>query len=138
MIDPLEKRLGYLLRRASAANMAELGAALAPLDLRPAEASILLAIDANPGCTQSDVGRLLGIQRANMAPLISALARRNLISKARIDGRTQSLALTPEGAEMAERADRAMAASDREILARLGDALCGKFAESLKILRSSN
>ena len=135
MIDPLEKRLGYLLRRASAANMAELGAALVPLDLRPAEASILLVIDANPGCTQSDVGRLLGIQRANMAPLISGLVARDLISKTPIDGRTQSLALTSEGKKKADFAERAMASNDAGILARLGEDLGERLTQALRRLQ---
>ncbi|MCW3835655.1 MarR family winged helix-turn-helix transcriptional regulator [Sphingomonas canadensis] len=99
--DPLAGNLGYQMRRASALVMARFGEALAELDLRVAEASILMVLDANPGATQSGVGRLLGIQRANMAPLITALERRGLIARADTDGRAQPLKLTGTGKALA-------------------------------------
>jgi hypothetical protein len=67
-IDPFGCLLGYHLRRLSVLVMADFTAALAPLGLKPAEASVLYAVAAAPGLTQSDVGKTLGIQRANMAP----------------------------------------------------------------------
>jgi hypothetical protein len=48
MTDPFEGLLGYHLRRLSVIAMADLAAALAPLDLKPTEASMLFVIDANP------------------------------------------------------------------------------------------
>jgi hypothetical protein len=60
--DPILSRLGYLLWRASWAMMADLGAALAEIGLRPVEDTIQILIDANPGCIQSDLGRMLGIR----------------------------------------------------------------------------
>ena len=71
MIDPLTNYPGYLLRRASAAAMANLAKRLKKLNLSPTEATILNVIDANPNANQSDIGRLLDIARANMAPLVS-------------------------------------------------------------------
>jgi DNA-binding MarR family transcriptional regulator len=97
LADPLEDLLGYWLRRASTAMMADLGTSLAPADLRPTEATILILIRANPGLTQSDIGRVLGIARANMAPLMGGLLKRGFIQKSRVDGRSQSLALTELG-----------------------------------------
>ena len=79
VIDPLKDYPGYALRRASAASMARLAQRLEPLGLRPAEATVLMVIGANPGITQSEVGRLLEIASANMAPLTSRLGRRGLI-----------------------------------------------------------
>lgn len=97
LADPLEDLLGYWLRRASTAMMADLGTSLAPANLRPTEATILILIRANPGLTQSDIGRVLGIARANMAPLMGGLLKRGFIQKSRVDGRSQSLALTELG-----------------------------------------
>jgi DNA-binding MarR family transcriptional regulator len=102
--DPLASLLGYHLRRLSVAVMADLANGLAPLDLKPADASILLLTGARPGLTQSELGRALGIQRANMAPLIGALIRRGLLERAPVDGRSQSLRLTPEGEALRARA----------------------------------
>jgi DNA-binding MarR family transcriptional regulator len=97
LADPLDDLLGYWLRRASTAMMADLGTSLAQAELRPTEATILILIRANPGLTQSDIGRVLGIARANMAPLMGGLLKRGFIQKSRVDGRSQSLALTESG-----------------------------------------
>ena len=108
LIDPVASHLGYLARRASAAMMANLGNALAPLGLRPVEATILLLIAANPGCSQSDAGRLLGIKRANMVPLMAGLLARGLVRKSAGDGRTYALSLTTAGEEACAAARQAM------------------------------
>ena len=97
IIDPFEKMLGYHLRRASVAIMADLTRSLAHLRLKPADASVLFLIGSNAGLTQSDVGRALGILRANMAPLTAALVRRGLIVRKRVDGRSQALRLSAAG-----------------------------------------
>ena len=89
--------LGYQIRRLSLVVMADLSEALAPLALRPAESSVLMAIEANAGLTQSELGRMLGIKRANMAPLIAGLESRAAISRDAVDGRSQALHLTEDG-----------------------------------------
>jgi DNA-binding MarR family transcriptional regulator len=96
-IDPFGCLLGYHLRRLSVLVMADFTAALAPLGLKPAEASVLYAVAAAPGLTQSDVGKTLGIQRANMAPLIAGLIQLGLVERDRVDGRSQALRLTAAG-----------------------------------------
>lgn len=95
--DPVKDLPGYALRRVSAAFMARLAARLSRLDLRPAEATVLLVIGANPGVIQSDVGRLLGIVSANMAPLVARLVDRELIVREAVDGRSQGLTLSDAG-----------------------------------------
>jgi DNA-binding MarR family transcriptional regulator len=47
--------------------------------------------------TQSEIGRALGILRANMAPLTAALVRQGLIVRKRVDGRSQALRLSAAG-----------------------------------------
>ncbi len=104
MRDPLKSYPGYLLRRAASSLTAELGRRLADLDLRIAELSILLLIDANPGITQSELGRMLDIQRANMTPMTAKLAERGLVAREAVDGRSQGLALTAAGRALATQA----------------------------------
>ncbi len=106
--DPLDALLGYQLRRASSVMMADLAASLRETGLRPVEASILLVIESSPGCTQSDVGRLLAIKRANMVPLIAGLFKRDLVYRAPVDGRSQALFLSPAGEELARDAHQAI------------------------------
>jgi len=106
--DPISDRLGYVLRRASSVMMADLGGALAVTGLRPVEATILILVEANPRCTQSDIGRMLGIKRANMVPLIAGLSAKGLIDKSPVDGRSQSLTLTAAGRDRRDQADALM------------------------------
>ncbi|MEY2928277.1 MAG: hypothetical protein RL367_2754 [Pseudomonadota bacterium] len=100
MIDPLAKLPGYSLRRASVAMLEDLTARLAAVDLRFTESSLLIIIDANPGVTQAELGRTMGIQRANMVPLITRLADRGLLIRVRLDGRSQGLSLSKAGAAL--------------------------------------
>jgi len=95
--DPFEGLLGHHLRRLSLLVMADFTEALAPLNLKPAEASVLYAVGATTGLTQSDIGKMLGIQRANMAPLIAGLIKRGLIERDRVDGRSHALRLSQTG-----------------------------------------
>ncbi len=104
MQDPLNSLPGYLLRRASTASIAELNQKLAVLKLRHADVSLLLLIGANPGITQSEAGRILDIQRANMVPFIARLEAQGLVRRQQVDGRSQGLSLTDMGEDVVRRA----------------------------------
>ncbi|MDE2050131.1 MAG: winged helix-turn-helix transcriptional regulator [Gammaproteobacteria bacterium] len=119
MHDPLEDLPGYALRRVSAAVMAKLAEGLSRLDLRPAESTVLLVIGANPGVTQSEVGRLLGIASANMAPLVARLADRGLIVREAVDGRSQGLTLSDGGRRITVKARSVVDELESDLLARI-------------------
>ena len=95
--DPMGSLFGYNLRRISVAAMADLAQSLEPLGLKPTTASLLFLVGANPGITQSDAGKLLGVLRANMAPLVAGLAKRGLLERERRDGRSHGLQLSAAG-----------------------------------------
>ena len=97
MDDPLLRFPGYALRRAANATAAELSARLAALDLRQSDASLLLLVAVKPGATSSALGRALGVERANMVPLLKRLDEAGLIGREAIDGKSQGLRLTPAG-----------------------------------------
>jgi DNA-binding MarR family transcriptional regulator len=77
--------------------LADLTETLGEIGLRPTEASVVLVIEDNPGIIQSEVGRALGIQRANMAPLAAGLTDSGWILRSRSDGRSQGLRLSEAG-----------------------------------------
>lgn len=91
------------MRRASGVVMADLANTLGELDLKISEASVLAVIGDGPGRTQSSIGRRLGIQRANMAPLVAKLEQRGLVERTRSDGRSSGLSLTEAGSAIVER-----------------------------------
>jgi DNA-binding MarR family transcriptional regulator len=114
--------------------MAGFTAALAPLGLKPAEAAVLYAVAAAPGLTQSDVGKMLGIQRANMAPLIAGLIQRGLVERDRVDGRSKALRLTAAGEAARIAAVEANHAHEERMFGSLGRPCRSRMAAQLRSL----
>jgi DNA-binding MarR family transcriptional regulator len=135
-IDPLKDFPGYALRRASVATMQRLAGGLQVLDLRASEASILLVIEANPGITQSEIGRLLDIAGANMAPLMRRLHDRDLVERNAVDGRSQALHLSPAGRALSAKARRIFRAHEDELLKKIPPADRAPFLKNLQALYS--
>ena len=121
MDDPLLELPGYSLRRAANAMMAELGAQLAVIDLRQADASALIVIGANPGVTASRLGRVLDIQRANMVPLLNRMEEAGLIRRDPIDGKSLGLSLTPAGQDKLAETRAIILSFEDSLLARVPD-----------------
>jgi DNA-binding MarR family transcriptional regulator len=128
---------GYALRRASSAAMQKLARELAPLDLRPSEASVLLVIEANPNITQSEIGRMLEIAGANMAPLVSRLEKRELVERQPVDGRSHGLELTAVGRALCVRAKKVMKSHEDNMLAKIPPPQRAAFVSILQALWDS-
>jgi DNA-binding MarR family transcriptional regulator len=97
LMNPLEDLLGYQLRRVSQAMLNDLSSSLDEFSLRPTSVSILELIASNPGITQSRIGQVLAIERANMAPIAAKLTKLGFLRRSRADGRSRGLHLTVEG-----------------------------------------
>jgi DNA-binding MarR family transcriptional regulator len=119
MDDPLLRFPGYALRRAANATAAELSARLAALDLRQSDASLLMLVASNPGATSSALGRALGIERANMVPLLKRLEEAGLIERQAIDGKSQGLRLTAGGDSRLAEARKIIESFETELIARV-------------------
>ena len=119
MKDPLIGLCGYLLQRAAASALAGLNERLAPLGLRHAGVAMLMLIAARPGITQSQAGRILDIQRANMVPFVARLEGLGVIRRRQVDGRSQALELTGRGRRLLARARRVIAAHEAQLLGRV-------------------
>jgi DNA-binding MarR family transcriptional regulator len=133
-VDPLKNLPGYALRRASAATMQKLARGLSRLDLRPTEASVLIVIDSNPNITQSEIGRMLEIAGANMAPLVGRLEKRELIERQAVDGRSHGLQLTAAGRALTLRARKVMHSHEEAVLAKIPAAHRAAFLAALHAL----
>jgi DNA-binding MarR family transcriptional regulator len=137
MDDALENLPGYALRRASAVTQAEFSALLHPLNLRPTEASMLVLIGANPGITQSALGQAMGIQRANMAPLVARLEETGYLGRIAVDGRSFGLQLTESGSQVFGQVKDAIAMHQQKILGRIPEAHREHLLPALKALWQS-
>jgi DNA-binding MarR family transcriptional regulator len=91
--------LGYLIRRAQIWIFQDFIRTLAEVDIRPAQYSVLLVIEANVGLSQSALAQTLGIERARLVHLLDSLGARNLVQRARSksDRRSHTLMLTGQG-----------------------------------------
>ena len=119
MADFLASLPGYHLRRAANLVVAELGEALAPLDLRLTDAAMLVMIADNPRITPSDLGKALGIQRANMVPMVARIEERGAIARSPIDGRSFGLELTVKGSALCDEARQVMTTFEQALIQRV-------------------
>jgi DNA-binding MarR family transcriptional regulator len=116
----LNEHIGYFLRRLQVAVFSNFIRTLEPMDVRPAQYSVLVLIAANPGRSQSAIGQALNIERARLARMLHELERRKWIERraAPDDGRSHSLFLTDTGAKALVRI-RSLAASHEERMVEL-------------------
>ena len=98
-LGELNGHIGYFLRRLQVAVFKDFIRTLASTRLRPAQYSVMLVIEHNPGRSQAAIGQTLNIERARLARLLHVLERRKWIQRrsATGDGRSHSLFLTGEG-----------------------------------------
>lgn len=98
-VGVLSGLVGYHLRRASGAFATDLARALAGTDMRQVLFGILAVVQQQPRINQGEVGRMLGIQRANMVSLINEMTDHGLLLRetAPDDRRAFALTLTPAG-----------------------------------------
>jgi len=118
-LQPLDGNLGYHLRRATAAMQADLARRVSVYGITIVEMSALLVIEANPAVTQSQIGRLLGIKTANMAPMTAGLVDRSWVKRDEAVGRSVGLSLTAHGAALAKSLHACIKANEKQLLARL-------------------
>lgn len=114
----LGRLVGYRLRRASAVFASDFAAALDGTGMRQVPLGILAVVSDNPGVNQGTVGRLLGIKRANMVPLINELIETRLIVRETdpSDRRAFTLTLAPTGSAMLADCIRQLDAHEQRLL----------------------
>jgi DNA-binding MarR family transcriptional regulator len=132
IVNPLDDMVGYQLRRASIAMFDDLATVLGDMELRPTGASILLLVAANPGITQSAIGRLLEIERANMAPQAAMLTTRGWVARFASDGRSQGLRLTVQGRTVVSKVRARIAAHEQRFIAGFSEAEKAALLRALK------
>jgi DNA-binding MarR family transcriptional regulator len=119
MTDALSHLPGYALRRAANAMMSELAARLAASGLRISEASVLMLLEDRDDATSSEIGRILDIQRANMAPLLSRLETSGWIERIPVDRKSSAIVLTAAGKSKMAEAKRVTAEFESDLMARV-------------------
>jgi DNA-binding MarR family transcriptional regulator len=118
----LDQHLGYFVRRLQVMIFRDFIRTLAPMRLRPAQYSVLLLIEANPGSSQAAVGRVLGIERARLARLLHDLQGRGWIERRAVDGdgRSHALFLRAEGSRALARSKKLAGRHEQRLTKLLG------------------
>jgi DNA-binding MarR family transcriptional regulator len=121
-IGVLNNHLGYLIRRLQVWVFQDFIRTLAPIDIRPAQYSVLVVIAANPGLSQSDLADRLGIERARLVRVLDKLERRGLTRRlpSRSDRRSHALRLTRAGQKTLKHATMLAARHEMQLAERLG------------------
>jgi DNA-binding MarR family transcriptional regulator len=121
-LDELSDHLGYALKRAQLKIFEDFLRCVAPLQLTPAQFSVLLLLDKNPGRNQTEIANTLGILRPNFVAMLDGLESRDLCARIRStnDRRSHILVLTDKGRTVLARARKLVAAKHE---ARLNELL---------------
>ena len=133
-LGALPDLIGYVVRRAQIAIFQDFYRTLAPLDLRPAEFSVVLVVGRNPGVRQRRVGEALGIQASNLAVLIDRLVERGLMERRPnpADRRTVALHLTQAGETLLSEASALVAQHDMRVVGQFSEADHAQLLSSLR------
>ena len=107
----LSELLGYSLKRAQLKVFEDFLRCVAPLQLTPAQFSVLLLLDKNPGRNQTEIANTLGILRPNFVAMLDGLESRELCVRMRStnDRRSHVLMLTDKGRAVLARAKKLVA-----------------------------
>jgi DNA-binding MarR family transcriptional regulator len=115
----LDGVLGYLLAQARIVTDSLFVAEVAkPLQLRPVEYTVLMLIAENPGGSPAQLARALAVTPPNITALMARLESRGLLERkvSASDRRSQTLAVTRKGAELARKATERIAAAEQTAL----------------------
>jgi DNA-binding MarR family transcriptional regulator len=110
--------VGYNMKRAYMRIHADFTATLEGLGLRQRTFSVLSLVVQNDGISQSDVARMLGIERSGTVVIVDELEDRGLISRDKVPGDRRAWALTPTdlGRALYETARARIAAHEEALL----------------------
>lgn len=139
-VKKLEKSPYHLLKRAAqnAANifMADVG----KRGLTQRQYTVLTAVEANEGISQTELVNTTGIDRSTLADMISRLAAQGYLQRKRCkeDARTNKVRLTAAGRRALASAQPGAADVDKQILAAIPAAKRKEFVEMLSLLAADN
>ena len=110
-LGELSELLGYSLKRAQLKVFEDFLHCVAPLQLTPAQFSVLLLLEKNPGRNQTEIANTLGILRPNFVAMLDGLESRDLCARMRStnDRRSHILVLTEKGRAVLARAKKLVA-----------------------------
>ena len=117
-VGPLDKAVGYALKRAATALRTAMEAALRPLDLTVPQYSCLEVLAQRPGLSNAELARAVFVTRQSMNLVLRGLQDRRLIARPATapHGRALPSQLTPAGRAQLRAASSAVRAVEQRML----------------------
>lgn len=120
----LEHQVGYWLRRAYQRHMAIFAGVMSDLDLTSMQFAALVKLHELKAVSQTELGRLTGMDRATISGVVARLKRRNLVlyKPDPLDKRSRIIALTPAGDALLDEAMQRIGRVTEQTLEPIGSA----------------
>jgi len=119
--EPLEKLLGYHLRRAQSAVFQHFATQLNHRNITPGQLGLLVLIACNPGVNQTMLAREVGVERSTLGEFIDRFESRQLVERRRVatDRRIHAVHLTGKGRRFLNQILPEVEAHEREFTSNL-------------------
>jgi DNA-binding MarR family transcriptional regulator len=133
-LGDLNERLGYFARRLQVWVFQDFIRRLSPIDISPAQFSVLVVIGGNAGLSQAQLAATLGIERARLVRLLNRLEARRLTQRlpSSADARRHALRLTRDGRKLLTRAKTLSAEHEEALTEKLGAEVYRRLLETLR------
>jgi len=134
----LDTLFGFRLRLAQIKLFEHFRETLAPYDISPGQAGLLILTRDNPGISQSQLARAMQVERATLGQTLEGLVKRRLVLRKRKvgDRRAYALRLSEEGETFVEALLPAIRAHESEVARNLSPAEFARLCDLLsKFLR---
>jgi DNA-binding MarR family transcriptional regulator len=120
-LHDLSHRPGFLLRKAHQVAVAIFAEEVGRIALTPPQHNVLSAVQAHPGCHQTEISRVVGYDRATVGAVLAGLEARELIKRdgSAEDRRMKTLKITRRGKQLLNASTAAMDRINQRIVAPL-------------------
>jgi DNA-binding MarR family transcriptional regulator len=117
----LSRSFSHLLKRAVQYSVHRFSGEVGNSGLTHRQFTVLAAVDANDGKSQTELVKITGIDRSTLADMVARLMAQGLLQRRRTkeDARTNSVKLTPNGKKALKAAQSGADDVDRQLLSML-------------------
>lgn len=117
-VDPVEHP-GYWIRRLHQISVSIFLSSAKEFGLTPVQYASLQAVSRNPGINQSDLGKLIALDRQTISNVVQRLCAKNLFERREKNGRTSALFITGPARALLEVMQNRLSDVDEKIVGPL-------------------
>jgi DNA-binding MarR family transcriptional regulator len=127
LLNPMDRFVGYKIRRVQHAIINELNGILGPFELRVMDFAVLNIVDANPGMIQNGITKLLGAEPPAVVLSLDRLEGGKYLTRqaSADDRRLRTLQLTASGKELLKAVNAKVEQQEHRIKRTIGADLAG-------------